>query len=93
MIGIPYAMADVDEDGYFVVCPACSMVCRPSTRYRSEDAQTKGAGRVYARHWRSEHGDTGLHRCQDHAEPYTSDTGALGHGWVCGVCGFLLQVG
>jgi hypothetical protein len=32
------------------------------------------------------------HDCWDHPVPYESD-GALGHGWECGICGELLQVG
>ncbi len=33
------------------------------------------------------------HVCMDHPTPYSGQPGALGHGWTCGVCGSLLQVG
>ena len=32
------------------------------------------------------------HNCEAEAVPYES-TGALGHGWECGVCGKFLQAG
>lgn len=32
------------------------------------------------------------HNCDEHAVPYESD-GPIGHGFECGVCGHLLQVG
>lgn len=32
------------------------------------------------------------HDCMQHATPYDS-AGPLGHGWECGVCGSVLQVG
>ncbi len=32
------------------------------------------------------------HNCNDYAEYVTWD-GPLGHGWVCGRCGLLIQVG
>lgn len=32
------------------------------------------------------------HDCEENAVPYTS-TGALGHGWECGICGKFLQAG
>lgn len=33
------------------------------------------------------------HDCWQHPEPYTDSGGPLGHGFVCGICGDLLQVG
>jgi hypothetical protein len=32
------------------------------------------------------------HDCMEHAYPHATD-GPLGHGWSCGVCGALIQVG
>ena len=32
------------------------------------------------------------HNCWENAVPYESD-GPLGHGWECGICGALIQVG
>lgn len=57
-IGIPYARAEVDANGYHVVCPACGLVCRPSPfARRDEDAASKGAAAVYAAHYAAEHED------------------------------------
>ena len=33
------------------------------------------------------------HRCWDYPVPYEEEDSILGHGWVCGKCGELLQVG
>lgn len=51
-IGLPYAVADVDERGYFVTCPVCSERFYGSG---SEDAATKGAGRLYGLHFVEAH--------------------------------------
>lgn len=54
MVGIPYAPAGVDKDGYHVTCPAC-----PQRFYAvggSEDEATKDPGVLYAAHWVMVHG-------------------------------------
>ena len=33
------------------------------------------------------------HRCWDYPVPYEEEDSILGHGWICGKCGELLQVG
>ena len=33
------------------------------------------------------------HNCMDQAEFYDDSDGALGHGYTCRICGFLIQVG
>lgn len=53
-LGLPYAMAMVDEVGYAVVCPRCGQVCRAEGTIGEatyEDDATKGAARAYALHY------------------------------------------
>jgi hypothetical protein len=60
MIGLPYAEAGVDADGYYLTCPACKAQCRPPAAdvFRPgvvEDHQTKAAAAVYAAHYERQH--------------------------------------
>lgn len=52
---LPYARAEVDDDGYCVVCPVCNQRCRPPAGAVDEDAATKGANAAYAAHYARAH--------------------------------------
>jgi hypothetical protein len=54
---LPYARAGVDETGHFVTCPVCGEKFRGIDESYStlEDAETKGAVRLYAEHYNKEH--------------------------------------
>lgn len=54
MLGLPYARAEVTDDGrYAVRCPECGLLCSGVSpdEVDPEDAITKGAGESYARHY------------------------------------------
>lgn len=54
-IGIPYARADVDASGYFVICPLCQ--ARFYGPRGNEDGTTKNAVRAYGLHYEATHGE------------------------------------
>lgn len=79
-IGIPYAPADVDGEGYFVTCPTCGAVCRgvDEAQDTAEDAVTKGANTMYAQHYAERHGvSTACRRCK------TEEANKEGFCWDC----------
>jgi hypothetical protein len=54
-IGIPYAMAGVDDDGnYFVTCPECGETFTAALA-RSEDEATKDPVTIYGVHYEMRH--------------------------------------
>jgi hypothetical protein len=53
-VGLPYAPAGFDDEGYYVRCPVCDLRCRP-TDLSDEDGVTKSAGLAYAKHFDAEH--------------------------------------
>jgi hypothetical protein len=56
-VGIPYARALVDEQGYGVRCPFCGQVFRglDESQESAEDALSKGANQRYAEHYQAQH--------------------------------------
>lgn len=71
-IGIPYAMAEVDDRGYHLICPACGHKSYDSDataelgagdRSTAEDAATKGASLAHGEHWQAEHEHDGHVSC------------------------------
>lgn len=53
-VGLPYASAVVDSDGYALICPACGARCAAEGTIgeaTAEDDATKGASRAYFLHF------------------------------------------
>jgi|SRR5262252_1088581 hypothetical protein len=66
-LGLPYAEAGVDVNGYYLTCPRCKRKIRgrdipatvtvlgPADEATVEDTETKAAGAAYATHFEAEH--------------------------------------